>query len=97
MEPLQSLKWIGMHGGMLPSEYAIVSVDSHDLQREGHAHLLTYKTPQQYAMASAFLLAFPYGTPLVISSFEFSHFDQGKLHTQPQAKLQAFPWGFDFN
>jgi alpha-amylase len=39
--------------------------------------VLTYKVPKNYKMATAFHLAWPYGIPRIMSSFEFSNGDQG--------------------
>lgn len=90
--PLQSLKDIGTHYGMIPSEFAIVSVDTHDMQRESHSDVVTYKSSREYIQATAFMLAFPYGIPLVLSSFDFTHFNQGKIvhHTHIRCKRIEF-------
>lgn len=77
MVPLTSLKDVGSAWGMVQSKFAVVFVDNHDNQREGHAEVLTYKSPVQYIMANAFMLAHPYGTPSVMSSFNFSSYNQG--------------------
>jgi alpha-amylase len=60
----------------LASGDAIAFVDNHDTQRNGRARL-TYKDGTTYALAEAFMLAFPFGTPQVMSSFAFSGPDQG--------------------
>lgn len=52
-------------------------IDNHDNQREG-GDILTYKDAKQYKMATAFMLAFPYGISRVMSSFDFAHKDQGE-------------------
>lgn len=69
------INW-GPAWGMLPSEQAFVFVDNHDNQRGG-GDILTYKSAQRYAMATAFMLAQPYGIPRVMSSFEFDSSEQG--------------------
>jgi len=46
-----------------------------DNQRDGH--VLTYKDGRLYKMATAFHLAWPYGVPRVMSSFNFTHRDTG--------------------
>jgi alpha-amylase len=61
---------------LLSSGDAVAFIDNHDTQRNGSA-VLTYKSGQTYALAEAFMLAFPYGTPSVMSSFAFSTSDQG--------------------
>lgn len=60
----------------LGSGDAVAFVDNHDTQRNGDARL-TYKDGAPYALAEAFLLAWPYGVPQVMSSFAFSGADQG--------------------
>lgn len=74
------LKWLrswGPEWGLLPSQDAFVFVDNHDNQRSDDWNILTYKSRQHYIMANAFMLSHPYGTPRVMSSFEFKTFDQG--------------------
>lgn len=58
-----------------PSGSAVVYVDSHDTQRGGNT--LTYADGYPHTLATEFMLAWPYGTPLVMSSFAFTNFDDG--------------------
>ncbi|MGA5302798.1 carbohydrate-binding module family 20 domain-containing protein [Nucisporomicrobium flavum] len=60
----------------LGSGDAVAFVDNHDTQRNGRAKL-TYKDGTSYALAEAFMIAFPYGVPQVMSSFTFSNNDAG--------------------
>ncbi|XP_019541465.2 alpha-amylase B-like [Aedes albopictus] len=66
--------------GFLPSHLALVFVDNHDNQR-GHGaggdNILTHKSFRNYKMATAFMLAHPFGIVRVMSSFFFEHGDQG--------------------
>ncbi|XP_055383823.1 alpha-amylase-related protein-like [Condylostylus longicornis] len=76
------LKWLktwGPEWDFLPTQDALVFVDNHDNQRDhgGGGDILTYKQSKQYKMATAFMLAHPYGIPRVMSSFDFNHKDQG--------------------
>ncbi|XP_003494475.1 alpha-amylase [Bombus impatiens] len=76
------LKWFvnfGEQWGLLPSQDALVFVDNHDTQRDNH-QILTYKSSKLYKMAVAFMLAHPFGTPRVMSSFDFQSKDQGPPH-----------------
>ena len=67
----------GLAGQMrLSSGDAVAFVDNHDTQRNGRAKL-TYKDGTPYALAEAFMIAYPYGVPQVMSSFTFSGPDQG--------------------
>ncbi|RAK50811.1 hypothetical protein DJ017_19895, partial [Phenylobacterium soli] len=77
---LQYLTNWGTAWGFAASDRSLVFVDNHDNQRghgAGGADVLTYKVPKQYKMASAFMLAHPFGTPRVMSSFSFTDTDQG--------------------
>jgi len=75
-EQLAHLANFGEAWGYLPSDTAVVFVDNHDTQR-GDGDVLTYKDNATYALANAFMLAWPYGSPTVMSSYEFSNRDQG--------------------
>jgi alpha-amylase len=75
-ERLAYLANFGEAWGYLPSDTAVVFVDDHDTQRGG-GDVLTYKDNATYALANAFMLAWPYGSPTVMSSYEFSNRDQG--------------------
>lgn len=82
------LLWMKSWGpawGMLASRFALVFVDNHDNQRghgAGGSTVLTYKQRREYVMASAFMLAHPYGTPRIMSSFDFNSSSQGKIEFQ---------------
>lgn len=60
---------------MLPNEDNVPIVDNHDLQRsfarpnvrEG----TNFRSPRQMKLANAFMLAWPYGTPKVMSSYDW--------------------------
>jgi alpha-amylase len=70
----------GTGWGFMPDRYALVFVDNHDNQR-GHGaggdNILTYKNSKQYKMATAFMLAHPYGSTRIMSSFAFTNTDAG--------------------
>ncbi|KAG7210988.1 hypothetical protein KM043_016357 [Ampulex compressa] len=72
------LKWFVSWGeawSLLPSKDALVFIDNHDTQRNVHSVTLTYRQSKLYKMAVAFMLAHPYGTPRVMSSFDFHGFN----------------------
>jgi alpha-amylase len=75
-ERLAYLNNFGEAWGYLPNGSANVFVDNHDTQRDG-GDVLTYKDNGIYALANAFMLAWPYGSPTVMSSYDFSSRDQG--------------------
>lgn len=57
---------------------AVVFVDNHDTQRDSGK--LTYKDSKRYKMATAFMMAHPYGIPKVMSSFHFTSRAQGRIY-----------------
>ncbi|KAF5306201.1 hypothetical protein FQR65_LT07478 [Abscondita terminalis] len=70
----------GTSWGFLPSEDALIFIDNHDNQRghgAGGSNILTYKTPKQYKMATAFMLAYPFGITRIMSSYGFEQSDTG--------------------
>lgn len=74
---LADLRYVG--DGKLASGDALVFTDNHDNQR-GHGagyEPVTFKHGSLYNIANAFMLAWPYGRPKVMSSYEFADGDQG--------------------
>jgi alpha-amylase len=61
--------------GMVPSDDAVVFVDDQDTERDGGA--LSYASGAPYVLASIFMLAWDYGTPMVLSDYAYSSYDQG--------------------
>ncbi len=61
--------------GMVPSADAVAFVADHDTERDGGA--LYYADGAAYVLANAFMLAWDYGTPLVLSDYAFSSYDAG--------------------
>ena len=61
--------------GMVPGANAVSFVDDQDTERDGGA--LYYANGAQYVLANVFMLAWPYGTPMVLSDYAFSSYDQG--------------------
>ena len=76
------LSWLENFGtawGMMPGYFAVVFVDNHDNQR-GHGvpeNAISFKDGSLHELANIFMLAFPYGYPRLMSSYEFNHGDQG--------------------
>ena len=71
--------------GFLPADKAVVFVDNHDLQR-GHAtsdEILNYKYEELYDLANVFMLAWPYGYPKIMSSYDFEDSNQGPPPLRP--------------
>ena len=61
---------------LLASADAVAFIDNHDTQRNGRARL-TYKDGARYGLAEAFMIAWPYGVPQVMSSFTFTDPEAG--------------------
>jgi alpha-amylase len=74
---IAGLQNLGSQGGWEPGNKALVFTDNHDTQRSGAGNILTYKDGQTYTLANVFELAWPYGTPVIMSSFSFSNNDAG--------------------
>lgn len=55
--------------GNLTGAQAVVFIDNHDTQRSSPT--LTYKSGDRYYLADAFMMAHPYGTPQLMSSYTF--------------------------
>ncbi|KZT36083.1 glycoside hydrolase family 13 protein [Sistotremastrum suecicum HHB10207 ss-3] len=63
-------------GGWVSSSQANIFVADHDTERSGGS--LNYNSPSNtYTLAHVFMLAYPYGTPTVLSGYTFSNTDQG--------------------
>lgn len=57
---------------MLKSQSSLVFIDNHDNQRghgAGGKDILTFRTPTLYKMATAYMLAWPYGVARIMSSY----------------------------
>ncbi|KAK9813882.1 hypothetical protein WJX73_003241 [Symbiochloris irregularis] len=67
----------GLQAQPYASDKLIVNIDSHDLQRQSPLTSLTYTDGKLYELANIFMLAYPYGQPLLMSSYSFSAFNQG--------------------
>ncbi|CAE6435393.1 unnamed protein product, partial [Rhizoctonia solani] len=72
---ISSLKGLESRG-WVTSEKANVFVSNHDTERTDGASL-NYKSGSIYTLAQVFMLAYPYGTPTVLSSYTFSNRDEG--------------------
>jgi alpha-amylase len=71
----ERLAYLRTFGSSLPSDKAVVFTDNHDTQRGGA--VLTFRDNGRYALANAFELAWPYGTPKLMSGYEFDNAEQG--------------------
>ncbi|WP_007025012.1 alpha-amylase [Saccharomonospora iraqiensis] len=71
----ERLAYLRDFGTAVPSDQVIAGVDNHDSQRGGST--LTFRDGARFSLANAFMLAWPVGTPRVMSSYGFTDFDQG--------------------
>ena len=72
-----NFKYFGKFDTFFPwaSHDVEVFIDDHDTQRSS-GETLTYKDGAKYVMANAFMLAYDYGVPRVMSSYFFSSSNQ---------------------
>ncbi|XP_060088279.1 pancreatic alpha-amylase-like isoform X2 [Heteronotia binoei] len=71
---MANLKNWGESWNLMPSDKAIVFVDNHDNQRghgAGGSSILTFRNHRLYRMAVSFMLAHPYGTTRIMSSYRW--------------------------
>ena len=95
---LASLRSLGASWGeLMPGDRALVFVDNHDKQRGhgGGGDYLTHKHRDLYTLANVFMLAWPYGTPKLMSSYPFEHPDQGPPNDQGATRPVHRPDGGD--
>ncbi|MEO6702116.1 MAG: alpha-amylase family glycosyl hydrolase, partial [Jatrophihabitantaceae bacterium] len=63
------LKGLGEQAGLLPSDKSYAFVENHDTERNGST--LSYKDGAANTLATEFMLAYGYGTPVVYAGFNF--------------------------
>ena len=71
---LADLRTFGETWGLMPSNKAVAFTDNHDKQRGhgGGGNYLTYHNGPTYDLANVFMLAWPYGYPVIMSSYAFN-------------------------
>lgn len=63
---------------LVPSADAVVFLDNFQDQHLDQAtNTISFQTPKTYKVANAFMLAFPYGEPSILSSYYFSNMYAG--------------------
>ena len=76
--PLKDLRNIGVWSGWLASSDAVTFVANHDNQRQNTSNIVTHKDGMNINnIAHVFMLAYPYGYPEVMSSYDWTDHDQG--------------------
>ena len=85
IQQIRYLETIGQTWGLIPDRYSLTFLNNHDNQRGhgGGGEIITYEQPYDLKLASAFMLAHPYGTPRIMSSYYFSNSDDGPPPNQP--------------
>lgn len=72
---LKNLVLFGEAWEFLPSHKAVVFTDNHRTQRSSDRNIVTFHTPADggasYRLANIFMLAWPYGIPKVMSSYDW--------------------------
>jgi alpha-amylase len=66
--------------GLMPADKAVVFIENHDTQRAGG---LWYRDGQVYRLANVWMLAQPYGYPIVMSSYAFNRDTQAGKDAGP--------------
>lgn len=75
---IAKLKTFGATWGLAKADNAVVFIDNHDMQRGEAANYLTFKDNGNhfvYTLGNIFMLAWPYGYPQLMSSYDFASFD----------------------
>lgn len=73
--------------GGYPSDLAVTWVNNHDTERHGES--LTYNDGDAYRLASLYLLAQPYGQPMLFSGYRFEDPDEGPAQDDAGNVLDA--------
>ena len=66
--------------GLIPADKAVVFLENHDTQRSGG---IWYRDAQVYRLANVWMLAQPYGYPIVMSSYAFDRATQAGRDAGP--------------
>lgn len=76
---LKYFKNFGTGWGLLSGPFAVAFIDNHDNQRGhgGGGEILTFRKSREYKIANAFMLAYPYGFPQIMSSYDWQQNIQG--------------------
>lgn len=77
---LKYLRNWGPQWNFLPSHLSVTFLVDHEIQRGyglGHADVISYRDHKLYKMGTAFILAHPYGTPRLLSSYYYEDVNQG--------------------
>lgn len=76
-------------GNLMSSDSAVVFTDNHDTSRNT-GNDLSYKYGDLYTVANIFMLAYPYGYPKVMSSYQWTDADAGPPSSGPNSGDACF-------
>jgi len=81
---IQHLETFGESWGLMPDGSALVFLNNHDNQRGhgGGGSIITFEDPYDLKIFNAFMMAWPYGVPRIMSSYYFDNSDQGPPSSQ---------------
>ena len=74
---LSEMKELESDATLLPGEQTKVFVTQWDMERGSGSGSLTYKHGSKYRLANVVMLAWPYGSPVIHSSYQFQAHDDG--------------------
>nr|UHN91758.1 AMY1 [Brachionus rotundiformis] len=76
---MSELKNLEKLWSLVPDEDSLIFINNHNTQRgnDGIDPVITYKNPREYKIATAFMLAWPYGFAKVMSSYDFNDISIG--------------------
>lgn len=90
---LKHLKNFGFQWNFLPPELSVVFLVDHELQRgRGTASqdTITFQEFRLYKQGTAFMLAFPHGTPRILSSYYYEDTNQGPPRDEEDNTIPAY-------
>jgi len=78
-DKIHFLNTFGEAWGLMPDSNALVFLNNHDNQRGhgGAGDVITFEDFYNLKIFNAFMMAWPYGEPRIMSSYEFDNTDQG--------------------
>ena len=79
-QKIANLRSFGENWGLARPDKSVVFSDNHDMQRGEAGSYLTFRDNDNhfaYTLGNVFMLAWPFGYPQIMSSYDFTRFDQG--------------------
>lgn len=81
---MADLKNLEQSWNLVSNNDSFVFINNHNTQRgnDGIDAIITYKNPREFKIATAFMLAWPYGIAKIMSSYNFSDISIGPPSNQ---------------